>query len=179
MGLAAGLRKQTIYLILLETGTWREWSVSLILRRRFSRIKWTKVSFELESLSCESLDARVLTMQEALKMSDLSLPFCALMVALMYGLMLVVRVWVAMGIWVHAEYFGIKPSQTIHIGNQFLKAGNNYAARESCLYLWVDNLEESSYLLKIILGLAKVEIPLDIEIPRKSLPLCPMLLVPK
>jgi hypothetical protein len=43
---------------------------------------------------------------------------------------------------------------TLHIGDQFLNTGNDYAARGICPCVWITSPEETTYILKSIIRLA-------------------------
>ena len=54
----------------------------------------------------------------------------------------------------------------MHIGDQFLNTGNDYAARAVSPCIWIINPQETTYILKSILRLAGVSVTLptnDIE----------------
>ena len=56
----------------------------------------------------------------------------------------------------------------MHIGDQFLNTGNDFAARSVCPCVWITSPEETSYILKSILRLAGVPLmailnPVDYE----------------
>jgi hypothetical protein len=57
-------------------------------------------------------------------------------------------------------YLGIEPDKTLHIGDQFLNTGNDYAARAASPCVWITNPVETSYCLKTILRLAGVPVAL-------------------
>ena len=46
--------------------------------------------------------------------------------------------------------------ETLHIGDQFLNTGNDFAARSVCPCVWITRPEETTYILKSILRLAGV-----------------------
>ncbi len=102
----------------------------------------------------EALDETVLRVQEKLdKHSSVTLPFCAFNGGS--------DVWCDVGnkrVGVHilASYLGMPPEQTIHVGDQFLNTGNDYAARDICPCIWITNPDETTYILKSILRLAGV-----------------------
>ena len=43
------------------------------------------------------------------------------------------------------------PNQTMHVGDQFLNTGNDFAARGACPTVWITNPEETRYILKRML----------------------------
>ena len=52
------------------------------------------------------------------------------------------------------SYLGVHGVKTLHIGDQFLNTGNDYAARDVCPCVWITSPEETTYILKSILRLA-------------------------
>ena len=60
------------------------------------------------------------------------------------------------GVLVLQSYLGIPPEETLHIGDQFLNTGNDFAARSVCPCVWITSPEETTYILKSILRLAGV-----------------------
>lgn len=60
------------------------------------------------------------------------------------------------GVQVLQSYLGIPSEETLHIGDQFLNTGNDFAARSVCPCVWITSPEETTYILKSILRLAGV-----------------------
>lgn len=60
------------------------------------------------------------------------------------------------GVQVLQSYLGIPAEETLHIGDQFLNTGNDFAARSVCPCVWITSPEETTYILKSILRLAGV-----------------------
>lgn len=58
------------------------------------------------------------------------------------------------GVMILQSYLGVTPVQTLHIGDQFLNTGNDFAARDVCPCIWITSPEETTYILKSILRLA-------------------------
>jgi IMP-specific 5'-nucleotidase len=52
------------------------------------------------------------------------------------------------------SYLGVQPVKTLHIGDQFLNTGNDFAARSVCPCIWITSPDETTYILKSILRLA-------------------------
>ncbi|KAI7816809.1 IMP-specific 5-nucleotidase [Gamsiella multidivaricata] len=52
------------------------------------------------------------------------------------------------GVQVLQTYLGAAPDATIHVGDQFLSTGNDFATRSSCCTLWIVNPEETENVLK-------------------------------
>ena len=83
----------------------------------------------------EILDEAVLRAQEVLDNNTVkNLPFCAFNGGR--------DVWVDVGnkrVGVHilSSYLGMPVTQTLHIGDQFLNTGNDYAARDICPCIWI------------------------------------------
>lgn len=116
-------------------------------------------------ISREALDESVLRCQA--KLSQLNgggrsnLPFCAFNGGS--------DAWVDIGnkrvaVEVLASYLGIDPYEILHIGDQFLNTGNDYAARAVCPCIWITSPEETTYILKTILNLAGIQYHLDNEL---------------
>ena len=102
----------------------------------------------------EALDEAVLRVQSELtRDAKLALPFCAFNGGR--------DVWVDVGnkrVGVHIlqSYTGISTEETLHIGDQFLNTGNDFAARAVCPCIWITSPEETTYILKSILRLANI-----------------------
>jgi len=115
----------------------------------------------------ESLDETVLRIHEVLgKMNEgqgPGLPYCAFNGGS--------DCWIdcgnkRVGVQILQSYTGIVAEQTLHIGDQFLNTGNDYAARAVSPCIWIINPQETTYILKSILRLAGVSVTLptkDIE----------------
>ncbi len=112
-----------------------------------------------DSIPREALDETVLTAQEKLQEhSDVNLPFCAFNGGS--------DVWVDVGnkrVGVHilSAYLGMPKDETLHVGDQFLSTGNDFAARDICPCIWITSPCETTYVLKTILRLA--DVPLQQE----------------
>ncbi|KAF9585388.1 IMP 5'-nucleotidase [Lunasporangiospora selenospora] len=52
------------------------------------------------------------------------------------------------GVEVLQTYLGAAPDATLHVGDQFLSTGNDFATRSSCCTLWIINPEETENVLK-------------------------------
>ncbi|GJJ72621.1 IMP and pyridine-specific 5'-nucleotidase [Entomortierella parvispora] len=59
------------------------------------------------------------------------------------------------GVQVLQNYLGAAPDATIHVGDQFLSTGNDFATRSSCCTLWIVNPEETQDVLKELTPLLK------------------------
>ena len=55
------------------------------------------------------------------------------------------------GVSVLQAYVGAAPADTLHIGDQFLNTGNDYAARDCCPCIWITSPTETEYILRKIL----------------------------
>ena len=107
----------------------------------------------------EALDETVLRVHGVLDehvKASIKLPFCAFNGGR--------DVWIdvgnkRVGVDILAAYLDINYRETIHVGDQFLNTGNDYAARSVCPCIWITNPDETTYILKSILRLAGV--PLD------------------
>ncbi|KAF9287044.1 IMP 5'-nucleotidase [Mortierella alpina] len=51
------------------------------------------------------------------------------------------------GVQVLQKYLGAAPEATVHVGDQFLSTGNDFATRSSCCTLWIVNPEETENVL--------------------------------
>ena len=58
------------------------------------------------------------------------------------------------GVQILQSYLGVPAEETLHIGDQFLNTGNDYAARQTCPCIWITSPDETTYILKSILRLA-------------------------
>jgi len=119
-----------------------------------------------EKMTREALDEAVLRIQSELDNSKIKLPFCAFNGGR--------DAWVdvgnkRVGVQVLQSYLGVPPEESLHIGDQFLNTGNDFAARSVCPCVWITSPEETSYILKSILRLAGVPLmailnPMDYEV---------------
>mmetsp|Transcript_1259 Transcript_1259/g.2734 ORF Transcript_1259/g.2734 Transcript_1259/m.2734 type:complete len:606 (-) Transcript_1259:102-1919(-) len=106
-----------------------------------------------EMIRREALDETVLRIQTELDEAKVTLPFCAFNGGR--------DAWVdvgnkRVGVQVLQSYLGIPAEETLHIGDQFLNTGNDFAARSVCPCVWITSPEETTYILKSILRLAGV-----------------------
>jgi len=104
------------------------------------------------TITREALDESVLRVQEKLDThANVTLPFCAFNGGS--------DVWIdcgnkRVGVSILASYLGMPVNETIHVGDQFLNTGNDFAARDICPCIWITNPDETTYILKSILRLA-------------------------
>jgi hypothetical protein len=112
----------------------------------------------------ESLDEAVLRVHEVVnKMNDgrgPGLPYCSFNGGN--------DAWVdvgnkRVGVQVLQSYLGIPANDTLHIGDQFLNTGNDFAARTVAPCIWITNPQETTYILKSILRLAGVSVRLPTD----------------
>ncbi len=107
----------------------------------------------------EALDETVLRVQDDLDKMMRStqvktpLPYCAFNGGR--------DVWVdvgnkRVGVQILQSYLGVPAEETLHIGDQFLNTGNDYAARQTCPCIWITSPDETTYILKSILRLAGI-----------------------
>ncbi|OEU12137.1 IMP-specific 5-nucleotidase [Fragilariopsis cylindrus CCMP1102] len=106
----------------------------------------------------EALDETVLRVQDDLdnmlrSNTSPSLPYCAFNGGR--------DVWVdvgnkRVGVQLLQSYLGVPAEETLHIGDQFLNTGNDYAARQTCPCIWITSPDETTYVLKSILRLAGI-----------------------
>ncbi len=133
------------------------------LRARFIRKKRSvglvPSGGEAPPIPREALDETVLRVQDDLgKMMRSSrvntpLPYCAFNGGR--------DVWVdvgnkRVGVQLLQSYLGVPAEETLHIGDQFLNTGNDYAARQTCPCIWITSPDETTYILKSILRLAGI-----------------------
>jgi IMP and pyridine-specific 5'-nucleotidase len=114
-----------------------------------------------QEIAREALDEAVLRCKSKISMMNdgrgAEVPFCAFNGG--------TDVWVdvgnkRVGVEILESYLGVSPAETLHIGDQFLNTGNDYAARAVCPCIWITSPEETTYILKTILRLAGVSIAL-------------------
>ncbi|CAH1765194.1 13844_t:CDS:10 [Entrophospora sp. SA101] len=55
------------------------------------------------------------------------------------------------------EFFNTKKAETLHIGDQFLSTGNDYATRNQCCTLWIVNPEETQTVLVELVALLEAK----------------------
>eukprot|EP00545_Synedropsis_sp_CCMP1620_P002714 CAMPEP_0119009962 /NCGR_PEP_ID=MMETSP1176-20130426/4705_1 /TAXON_ID=265551 /ORGANISM="Synedropsis recta cf, Strain CCMP1620" /LENGTH=483 /DNA_ID=CAMNT_0006962547 /DNA_START=1 /DNA_END=1449 /DNA_ORIENTATION=+ len=108
----------------------------------------------------EVLDETVLVVQSELSKVAIELPFCAFNGGR--------DVWVdvgnkRVGVQILQSYTGISTTDTLHIGDQFLNTGNDYAARDVCPCIWITSPIETTYILKSILRLANISLMEDMS----------------
>jgi hypothetical protein len=65
------------------------------------------------------------------------------------------------GVEVLGAYMGVDAKEVLHIGDQFLNTGNDYAARDICPCIWITSPDETTYILKTILRFAGANYVLD------------------
>ncbi|KAF9206703.1 IMP 5'-nucleotidase [Haplosporangium sp. Z 27] len=58
-----------------------------------------------------------------------------------------------LGVQVLQKYLGAAPDATVHVGDQFLSTGNDYATRSSCCTLWIISPEETEGVLNELAAL--------------------------
>lgn len=109
----------------------------------------------------ESLDETVLRMHEKIQQINDGqgprLPYCAFNGG--------TDAWVdvgnkRVGVQVLQAYLGVDVTESLHIGDQFLNTGNDFAARDVSPCIWIINPQETTYILKSILRLAGVSVTL-------------------
>lgn len=117
-----------------------------------------------QSIPREALDETVLRCQIRLSMMNNgtgpNMPFCAFNGGK--------DVWVDAGnkrvaVKILGSYLGVEEYRTLHIGDQFLNTGNDYAARAVCPCIWITSPDETTYILKTILKLAGIPYTLENE----------------
>jgi len=138
------------------------------LRARFIRKKrsvgMVPEGGEAPSIPREALDETVLRVQDDLDKLMRTIPSSQgkLQTPLPYCAFNGGRdVWVdvgnkRVGVQILQSYLGIAAKHTLHIGDQFLNTGNDYAARQTCPCIWITSPDETTYILKSILRLASI-----------------------
>jgi len=105
------------------------------------------------SISREALDEAVLRVQDDLNQSGQFLPYCAFNGGR--------DAWIdvgnkRVGVLILQVFLNFKPEECLHIGDQFLNTGNDFAARSCCPCAWITSPEETTYILKTILDLSGI-----------------------
>ena len=107
-----------------------------------------------EEIHREALDESILRVQAELQRHPrISLPFCAFNGGS--------DAWVdcgnkRVGVAILQSYLGVPNEETLHVGDQFLNTGNDFAARDTSPCAWITSPDETTYILKSILRLAGV-----------------------
>ncbi len=109
-----------------------------------------------KKLKREALDEVVLRVMETFREqgSRISLPWCAFNGGR--------DAWVdvgdkSVGVAALQTWLGVEPSETIHVGDQFLNVGNDIKARERCPCLWITSPRETEKMLVHVLEYAGIE----------------------
>ncbi|KAG9307469.1 hypothetical protein G9A89_017299 [Geosiphon pyriformis] len=61
------------------------------------------------------------------------------------------------GVQILQEFLGATSEQTLHVGDQFLSTGNDFATRSQCCTLWIVNPEETQQVLIELDGLLEAK----------------------
>jgi len=108
----------------------------------------------------EALNEVALSVQEALRTASppISIPFCAFNGGR--------DVWIdvgnkAVGVEVMQAFLHIPPESSLHVGDQFLSVGNDYAARGSTPCIWIVSPNETIKVLEHLLEVMGIEIPVS------------------
>ena len=107
-----------------------------------------------EEIHREALDESILRVQAELQRHPrISLPFCAFNGGS--------DAWVdcgnkRVGVAILQSYLGVPNEETLHVGDQFLNTGNDFAARDTSPCAWITSPDETTYILKSVLRLAGV-----------------------
>lgn len=109
-----------------------------------------------KKLKREALDEMVLRMMDALRKhgEEIKLPFCAFNGGR--------DAWMdvgdkSVGVAALQSWLGVAPSETIHVGDQFLNVGNDIRARNKCPCLWIQNPRETEKMLEHVISYAQIE----------------------
>jgi len=104
----------------------------------------------------EQLDETVLRVQEALRRLQLSLPYCAFN----GGSDVFVDIGnKKVGVQGLQALLHLQPKSCLHIGDQFLNTGNDYAARSASCCLWITNPDETKAILHTLLDIVDPHAP--------------------
>ncbi|GBB91347.1 hypothetical protein RclHR1_01860001 [Rhizophagus clarus] len=63
------------------------------------------------------------------------------------------------GVQILQEFLGATPGETLHVGDQFLSTGNDYATRHQCCTLWIVNPDETHGVLLELTALLEANRP--------------------
>lgn len=106
-------------------------------------------------LKQEALDEIVLRAIEALRTAEpaITLPYCVFNGGR--------DAWVdignkSVGVKALQKYFDFPPADCLHVGDQFLNTGNDFAARDSCPCLWIVNPHETGKVLNHVLKFKQI-----------------------
>ncbi|OZJ04423.1 hypothetical protein BZG36_02921 [Bifiguratus adelaidae] len=107
-----------------------------------------------------STQFRLLQYQRSPSVLAAPLPFCAFNGGS--------DVWVdignkLIGVQILQDYLGADPARTLHVGDQFLSTGNDYATRASCCTLWIISPAETQQVLKELNQLLRRSCDHDID----------------
>lgn len=58
----------------------------------------------------------------------------------------------SLGLEALMQYLGLRPAQTLHVGDRFTDSGNDSATRDCCPILWVANPEETQWFIGKLLA---------------------------
>jgi IMP and pyridine-specific 5'-nucleotidase len=107
-----------------------------------------------KKLKAEALDETVFRVMESLRRcdSDITIPYCVFNGGR--------DAWVDIGnksvaVKILQAWLRIDPSQCLHVGDQFLASGNDYAARETCPTCWIISPKETEKILEHVLKCKK------------------------
>lgn len=113
-------------------------------------VKAVPIGHGSKKLKREALDELVLRVVDALRIADppIEIPYCVFNGG---G-----DAWVdigskSVGVEALQAYFGLLPSQCLHVGDQFLQTGNDFSARETCPCIWITSPKETAKILQHIL----------------------------
>jgi len=96
----------------------------------------------------ELLDELALAVSADIKAEGHKLPFCAFN----GGFDVFVDIGdKSVGISALMRKFGLKPENVLHVGDQFLKHGNDFICRKVCPTVWIIGPEETKYVLRAVL----------------------------
>ena len=123
---------------------------ALILRktRAVGMIQRPNEDPRASKLRRESLDECVLRVQHDLRASGTTVPYCAFNGGNDCFIDIGNK---RVGVRGLQSFFGFSSAECLHVGDQFLNTGNDFAARSCCPTVWVTSPKETFYIVRRIL----------------------------
>lgn len=139
-------------------------AIGMIVGGKEAKLKYPDGSGS-KNIRRELLDECVLRVHAALKDAGVTIPFCAFNGGS--------DVWVDVGnkkVGVEGlqKYLGLRPEQTMHVGDQFTNTGNDFAARSVATTTWILHPTETRYILKTLLTKLGVNVKVAANDDRSS-----------
>ncbi len=131
----------------------KELAVGLVPGGKIGKLKYPSGSGS-GKIRREILDEVALAVQTTLNQSDTTVPYCAFN----GGNDVFVDIGnKRVGVQSLMAFFGIKPAETLHVGDQFLAQGNDFACRSACPTAWITSPNETKFLVKTVLRLSGID----------------------